>query len=113
MHEVSLIQSLIETVKLSAAENDIVRVETVRIIVGAAYGALPEALDFAFQVLTKDTVCEGAVLEIDQRPLVLKCVECGSEYRPDEINRKCPNCGASRAKTISGKELYVDYYEGD
>ncbi|SFG69227.1 hydrogenase nickel incorporation protein HypA/HybF [Desulfotomaculum arcticum] len=113
MHELSLIQALIETVKHSAAENDIAKVNTVRIVVGESYGALPEALDFAFQVLTKDTICEGAVLEIDKTPLVLKCGECGSEYQPDEINWKCPDCGAGGASTVSGRELYVDYYEGD
>ncbi|WP_027365771.1 hydrogenase maturation nickel metallochaperone HypA [Desulfotruncus alcoholivorax] len=113
MHEISLIQALIETVKHSAAENDIARVNNVRIVVGELYGALPDALEFAFQVLTKGTVCEGAVLEIDKKPLVLKCRECESEYRPGEINWKCPACGSGGATAISGKELYVDYFEGD
>ncbi|WP_347488476.1 hydrogenase maturation nickel metallochaperone HypA [Desulfoscipio sp. XC116] len=113
MHELSLIQALIETVAHSAVENDIAKVNTVKIVVGEVYGALPDALDFAFRVLTKDTVCEGAVLEIDKTPLVLKCGACGSEYQPDEINWKCPACGAGGVTAISGKELYVDYYEGD
>lgn len=109
MHELSLIQGLLETVVKSAAREGIKTVHTVRLVVGEIYGALPEALDFAFGVLSQDTVCCGAVLEVEVRELRYVCNLCDSEV----VAHVCSSCG-SRDKHISqGNEIYLDYYEGD
>lgn len=113
MHELSLIQGLLETVSQSAAENSITRVSLVKLVVGECHGALPEALEFAFQVLTPGTVCEGAALEMETIPALLLCRQCGREFRSAEFPFLCVSCGAGGARLIRGKELYLDYYEGE
>ena len=80
MHELSLIHGVLEIITASAKVHDIKQVSLIRLVVGEYYGALPEALNFAFEAVTRDTICEGAVLEL---------------------------------VATAGRELYVDYYEGD
>lgn len=113
MHEISLVQSLLETVIESSAANGIKSVHRVRLVAGEMHGALPDALQFAFEVLTPGTVCAGAVLEINKRPLMLRCKPCGREFRPAGLSWRCPDCCENGATLVSGQELYVDYYEGD
>ena len=113
MHELSLIQSLVSIVADSARQNSIARVNMVRLVVGEAHGALPDALGFAFQTLTSGTVCEGARLEVEGHPLVLKCKGCHREFRVKEHGWSCPECGESKSDVIGGKELYIDYYEAE
>lgn len=113
MHEVSLIHNLMEIVKQSAVEHGIIKVSMVKLVVGESHGALPEALEFAFQVLTEGTVCAGAELEIENRPVNIKCHECASDYQPEGYVYRCPNCHSGNVELVSGRELFVDYYEGD
>lgn len=113
MHEVSLIRALLDMVVKSAADNGITRVSRVKLVVGEAHGALPDALQFAFEVLTGETVCAGAVLEVDRRPLLFRCAACGLEFSPAGLSRRCPGCGNGDTALLGGRELYVDYYEGD
>lgn len=80
MHEISLIHGLLELVTASAKVHNIKQVSLVRLVVGECYGALPEALDFAFEVVTRDTICRGAALEL---------------------------------VVTTGRDLYIDYYEGE
>lgn len=113
MHEVSLIQALLEMVARSAAENGITRVTAVKLVVGESHGALPDALEFAFRVLTEDTVCAGAALVIEKRPVLLQCRACGEKFGPRGFSFTCPFCGAGGAALLGGRELYVEYYEGE
>ncbi|GAB6181473.1 hypothetical protein JCM14036_27920 [Desulfotomaculum defluvii] len=68
MHEVSLIHGLIELITTSASEHGIKQISLIRLVVGECHGALPKALDFAFQALTRDTICQGAILELEITP---------------------------------------------
>lgn len=113
MHELSLINALIDTVVQSAGENGITKVTKVKLVVGESHGALPEALQFAFEVLTGGTLCAGAELAIENSALLFKCRECGREFRPEGYLYRCPSCGVSNAVLVKGSELYVEYYEGD
>ena len=113
MHEISLIYDLIEAVAKSAVENNISRVERVKLVVGECYGALPDALSFAFELLAQDTPCRGAALEIETVPALYRCRCCGREFGGGAWALYCPRCGAGGAALLKGRELYIDYYEGE
>lgn len=113
MHELSLIQSLVELVAGSALENGITRVTLVKLMVGEYHGALPGALQFAFSCLAPDTPLAGAELEIEIIPVKLRCSSCGLVFSPAGWSAACPDCGAAPPDVLQGRELFVDYFEGD
>ncbi|HBX23262.1 MAG TPA: hydrogenase maturation nickel metallochaperone HypA [Desulfotomaculum sp.] len=113
MHEVSLIQALLDMVNKSAAENGVTKVNLVKLVVGEMHGAVPDALEFAFEVLTEGTVCAGAKLEVEKKLFLFRCDECGREFNPTGLSRRCPGCRTNVTTLVAGRELYVDYYEGD
>ncbi|ACX53089.1 hydrogenase nickel insertion protein HypA [Ammonifex degensii KC4] len=112
MHELSIVQSMMELIQESAAANRVRRVTKVKLVVGQLTLAQPDLLQFAFATLAPETIFEGAVLEIEERPLVMRCRQCGETFKPEYIQYACPSCGG-RCEVVSGKELYVDFYEGD
>ncbi len=113
VHELSLIQSLINMVVKSAIENNIKKVTKVQLVVGEYHGVLPESLEFAFGILTEGTVCAGSELAIEKSALLLKCRKCAHEFHPDGYLYTCPICTAVNAELVKGRELYVHYYEGE
>ncbi|SHI95053.1 hydrogenase maturation nickel metallochaperone HypA/HybF [Desulfofundulus thermosubterraneus] len=112
MHELGLIQAAMEEIARVARANNIRRIVKVKLVVGKLNGALPDALQFAFKVMAPETIFEGAVLEIEEVDIRLRCPACGHETVVDEITYWCPACG-TRAEILAGKDLYIDYFEGD
>lgn len=112
MHEVGLICSLMDQVAENAAQNGITKILSVKLVVGKLTLAQPDFLRFAFANLSPGTIFEGARLQIEERPLVLRCTACGAETRPEYLDYFCPACG-ERMEIISGDELFIEYYEGD
>ncbi|MEW6446743.1 MAG: hydrogenase maturation nickel metallochaperone HypA [Bacillota bacterium] len=111
MHELGLIDSMMSLVKESAEKNNIVRVLSIKLVVGKLILAQPELLRFAFEALSPGTIFEGARLEIEERPLVMCCQKCGNTSSPEYAQYFC-QCGGTN-KIVSGEELYVANYEGD
>lgn len=113
MHEFSLVSDLLETVMESAEKNGISNVTKVKLIIGECHGALPEALAFAFEALSGDTVCSNAELDIEIKIGRLLCTACGHQFPYERLQNMCPECGSVYLDMISGRELRIDYFEGD
>ncbi|MEW6574077.1 MAG: hydrogenase maturation nickel metallochaperone HypA [Bacillota bacterium] len=111
MHELSLISSMMSLIKENTEKNNIVRVLSIKLVVGKLILAQPELLRFAFETLSTGTIFEGATLEIEERPLVMRCRKCGNTSTPEYAQYFC-RCGGTN-ELVSGEELYVEHYEGD
>ena len=113
MHEVSIIQNVIEIVSESAIENRLTKVNKVSLKIGQLSGVMPESLNFAFKSYIMDTMLEGATLEIEKVDAVAECEDCKQEFPIDHFNKLCPICNKFCSSIISGYELYVNTIEGD
>lgn len=74
MHELSLMQSVVDAVKKAVG---VARVHRVRLVIGQSAGTSPRALRFCFDVCTRGTALEGAALEIIEAD--------GDELRLEEV----------------------------
>jgi len=115
MHELSLMESVIDMVRESALSNHIVKVTRIKLVVGKMSMALPDSLRFAFDVLkSTDDLLQAAVLEIEEQDVVGRCRQCQTEFAVGSGYRLvCPGCGSMSVEIISGRQLYVDNYEGE
>jgi hydrogenase nickel incorporation protein HypA/HybF len=111
MHELSIAQSIVETVLHEAAAHGGGRVTRVAVRVGEISGINPDALSFAFDVIVRDTDLAAARLEIEQVPLTQRCRDCGHRFRAVEFQVTCPACGALGTDTVAGDELQVAFLE--
>ncbi|HPC47437.1 MAG TPA: hydrogenase maturation nickel metallochaperone HypA [Deltaproteobacteria bacterium] len=104
MHEMSLVLSLLDIVEEYAQRYGFKRATTIRLSLGALAGIDEKALRFAFDVASEGTRAQGARLEMDIRPIVLECLECGREFTAREFPLACEACGSSQTVIMSGTE---------
>ncbi|MGA9396674.1 MAG: hydrogenase maturation nickel metallochaperone HypA, partial [Anaerolineaceae bacterium] len=86
---------------------------TITVQIGQFTGIEPDALDFAFQVMSKESLAEGAELVIEKTPLVLRCKKCEGEYSGSPDDLRCPNCGAEDFTILQGREMVVKSITGE
>ena len=113
MHEVSIIQNVVEIVTEKAIENKFTKVNKVSLKIGQLSGVMPESLNFAFKSCIMDTMLEGSTLEIEKVKAIAECLDCKHEFPIDHFNKLCPICNKFCSSIISGYELYVNTIEGD
>ncbi len=117
MHEMSIVHSLLEIIGQELEKHEASKLLLVRVKHGRLANVVPEAMDMAWEVMTKDTPYDGAVLEMEEVPFRVRCGGCGQEFEPDAdmiLLMPCPECGEELGHVvISGKELYLDHLEAE
>ena len=111
MHEVSICESIIDILAEHAAKEGAAKVTYVRLKVGEMAGVVEDSLRFAFEIVAKGTVAEGAELVIDHIPLTAKCHGCGALFAVKGYAFSCEACKGTEIDIVSGRELLV--YEID
>lgn len=111
MHELAITQSILDISKKAAEEHGAKRVKSVRIMLGEYSGVVPQCIQYYFDVISKDTVAEGASLDIRRLPVLIQCHTCGRESQIDRLHVNCPLCGSTDLKLVQGREFYIDSLE--
>jgi hydrogenase nickel incorporation protein HypA/HybF len=84
------------------------RVTVVSLRVGRLRQVVPETLDFYFEFVARDTVCEGARLEMEIVDAVLCCNGCSHEWAIEIPAFRCPACAGSDVAVAAGNEFEVE-----
>lgn len=113
MHEFSLAQSVLTSVLDAAQAAGAQRVTRIRLVVGEMTQVVEEAMRFAMDALSEDTLAQGAELEMEIVAPKSVCHECGNEYTHDRYHVTCPACGSMVTELVAGRELYIDSIEVD
>jgi hydrogenase nickel incorporation protein HypA/HybF len=124
MHELSLSAAIVDTVERHAAGRS---VTLVSLRIGTLRQVVPDSLAFYFEIVSRDTVCEGARLEHQLMRALLRCRECEREWDPEPApvathspaigalpglpTFRCPDCGSGGAEIRSGGEFEVESIE--
>ena len=105
MHEIGIVQSVLEAAVQSAQTSGANRIHQVRLRVGTMTGVVPEALQFAFEALREGTMASSATLEIETVPAVSWCGECQVEFSSEDWRYECPKCRRPSSELRHGSEL--------
>ncbi|OGQ86553.1 MAG: hydrogenase maturation nickel metallochaperone HypA [Deltaproteobacteria bacterium RIFOXYD12_FULL_56_24] len=107
MHEMSLAVSIVELVSGKARAAGATKVTAIELEVGKLSGLMPEALAFCFEAAARDTLAQGARLEIREVEGGGRCLACGHAFVLDSLLAQCPQCGGYAVETVQGRELQV------
>jgi hydrogenase nickel incorporation protein HypA/HybF len=111
MHELSIMSYLLDAVETKAKELGASRVRAINLVVGERTGALDDSLLFYFDMLTPQTVVEGAKLNIRRTRMVFRCADCNEEYVPEVGGFDCPRCGKVGQLIRDASELLIESIE--
>lgn len=111
MHEVSLMQDALDLALEQAGLQGGARIERLALRLGPLAGVVPEALAFAFDVVTRGTRAEGATLEIEATTIVAFCPTCQHTLETSDLLPVCPACGSAQVEILRGSELELAWIE--
>jgi hydrogenase nickel incorporation protein HypA/HybF len=105
MHELSIVQALLEQVEQVREANGGGRVSAVTVRVGAWRRIVPDVFAFYYEILTRDGSLAGSRLDLEQVEAAARCGSCGAEFAVEDNYVVCPFCSSLGATLIRGDEL--------
>lgn len=113
MHEMSLCEGILQCLEENAQTQHYQRVRRVRLEVGQFACVEPDALRFCFDVVCRNTLADGAELDILTLPARTWCLACAGPVTIAERHAPCPDCGSYQLQTDGGDELRIKDLEVD
>jgi len=107
MHEMSLVEGIRTVIEDAAKANGFARVTRVRLEIGKLAGVERSALEFAFDVVLRGSIAEGAELQILDLPGQALCFDCGKTVEIEHRLDMCPDCGGARLLVQGGEEMRI------
>lgn len=108
MHELSIAGAIADVALRHAGGHRVTRVE---VEIGHLRQVVPSALDFAFELVARESPLEGAELAVTDVPTRGRCRRCGHDGPLPEFPLACSACGALDVQVTAGGELLVTALE--
>ena len=111
MHEVSIANSIIETVQnlLPLGTNEYV--SAVQIKVGELSSIEIDSLRFSFDIIKAKTPLHQAELKIEVIEGEAQCIVCNEIFSMHSYATPCPNCNSYHINILQGKEMKIVSFE--
>ena len=113
MHEMTLAESVLQIVEDAARRDGLRRVRAVWLEIGQLSSIEPEAMRFCFDAVARDSVAEGARLEIITTAGAAWCDGCSELVALAELGAACARCGGYRLRPTEGTGMRVKELEAE
>lgn len=113
MHELAITEGIIRAAVPEAEKYGAKRILEIRLKIGELSGVLPECIQYYFDIASRGTIAENALLTIEKIPVSIACPDCGYSGSVDRRRIICPGCGGTSFKITGGKEYFVDSLEAE
>jgi hydrogenase nickel incorporation protein HypA/HybF len=111
MHELAITQSMLNLVLEQAQKAGAKEVKRINLVIGKMSGFAEESVQFYFDLISKGTIAERAVLSFKTIPTTARCQGCGKFFEPKESDWSCPYCQSNSVEIVAGEELQVESIE--
>ena len=111
MHELAVTESLLDTACKYANKNDAKKVISLKIIIGDLSGIIDDSVQFYWDIISKNTICQQSKLIFQKVPAKFYCQSCQNEFEIHGELLPCPKCNSMNLKTIQGDEFLLESIE--
>ena len=94
-----------------ATEAKAVKITRINLVVGELSGVAGECVQFYFDVISKNTIADGAQLCFETKPTQIRCRQCQTVFTPANHEWSCPQCREMDVEIVSGRECYMESIE--
>jgi Zn finger protein HypA/HybF (possibly regulating hydrogenase expression) len=105
VHEVAVMSDIIKAAVAELEKHDVIRVEELVILIGDLTSLGEDQLQFAYEVMTKNTILENSVLVVEHEEVMIRCTKCNYGGKAETLKNDChehtvpilacPKCSAS------------------
>jgi len=107
VHELSLAQNIIDSVREHVGDDRLPKVTEVVMEVGTASGVVGESLQFAYEAIVQGTPLASSVMTMHSVPFTVTCHACGTESESPAGYMVCPNCDSMDVSVVKGAEMIL------
>lgn len=108
MHELSVTENILKIALEHAETEHAVKVTDINLNIGQLSSIVDDSVQFYWELIAKDTICENARLNFNRIPARMSCRSCNNEYNLGSDPGPCPTCGSYDVLVISGDEFQMD-----
>ncbi len=108
MHELAITESILNISLKHAEQANAAAVTDLYLVIGDLSSVVDDSVQFYWDIVSRDTIAEGAVLHFNRIPIEMTCQDCGRSYTPDQETMSCPDCGGTSPVITKGEEFYLD-----
>lgn len=113
MHELSITQSLLEIALRHAEQAGAQRITSLNLVIGELASIVDDSVQFYWDIVSQDTIAEGAELRFERVPGTLRCLGCDHIFPLNGRDYACPACGETRVVAAGGGDFRLESIEVD
>ena len=107
MHEVSICQSIVETLEAELEEEQFQKVREVHVKIGVLSCVDPKILSHVFTYIIEDSPFQKSILHTELVEVLAACEQCKKNFKVEEYRFVCPECNTPSSTIIEGNELTI------
>ena len=112
MHELAVTKGILNVALDATRQNGGKMITVIDLVVGELSSIVDDSVQFYFDILSQNTLAEGAALHFRRVPATAQCRACGYQGEASvPLTPLCPVCGSVRLQVSGGREFYVESIE--
>lgn len=108
MHELPIAQSILKIALRYAEKEAATCVTDLYLLIGQLSSIVDDSVQFYWDIISRDTLAEGATLHFERVPMRMLCLDCAQVYHPAAGTLACPNCGGAHVQVVGGDEFRLE-----
>jgi len=108
MHELAVTENILEIALKHGQKAKAVSVDDIFLVIGQLSSIVDDSIQFYWDIISKDTLCNQARLHFNRIPAKLFCLDCLSEYDISTELTPCPLCNSINIKIVAGEEFFLE-----
>lgn len=108
MHELPITENILRIALEYAEKSGATRVTDLNLVIGQLSSVVDDSVQFYWDIVSKDTLCEGATLHFERIPAEMRCLDCGHIYTISRGIEACPHCESFRLKVHAGEAFRLE-----
>jgi len=111
LHELFVSQNLLKLALDHAEKASAVRISAIDLLIGELSSVIDDSVAFHWDIISKDTIAEGAELRFNRVPAKVFCQDCAEENILKNGQMLCPVCGGNNIFPTGGTEFLLQSIE--
>ncbi|MBU0528841.1 hydrogenase maturation nickel metallochaperone HypA [bacterium] len=109
----TIAMNIIDIVCQKANDENAHKINSVELEIGELSGIMIDSLEFCFEAACKNTIADGAELNIHKIKAEAFCKSCNNNFNMKSNFSPCPTCNNFDFEILKGKELSIKSFNID
>ena len=113
MHEVALVNAIVETVEKQAAVQKARRIKWIKIRFNALTSHSADHVRFSFDIVKANhPILKDTVLKLNELEPLLLC-KCGHKFHGHHLPDACPKCGSLEVTAVNSTDMVLEGFKAE